>query len=402
MPRRGRRPGDGGCGGTGRRAGFRSRWASVLGGSVLARIGSGLQGCWGGAPRRVAKRPAPGHARGNCLNGPWPRSRSSTRTASASRSTSPPHELEHAVEHAQSTSPESVQDPRLSQGEGAEPVLVAHVGKERIYAEAVDSHIGGWFWSAASRARLRPVTEPEYEFDGCRHARRGLELHRDGRGAAAPGARRLDDARGAARRGRGSPRSSSTRSSRRCASPSPSSRRPTTARPRGRHARRRSRRARRRGPAGHRRRARAAAGSSRRSRSALIGATVGETKQIAYQLADGASATVEVTVKHVNEKVLPEIDDELARVGERVRHDRRAARRHRGPHPRAVDDEIDAAFRVAAVDELVRASNVQPAPARSSRRAPRELLNGFVRSLASRGISPEAYFAGHGPDAPSC
>jgi trigger factor len=57
----------------------------------------------------------------------------------------------------------------------------------------------------------------------------------------------------------------------------------------------------------------------------------------------------------------------------------------------AVDEQIDAAFRSDAVDELVRASNVQGAGPLVESRA-RELLNGFVRSLANRGLTPEAYF----------
>ena len=32
-------------------------------------------------------------------------------------------------------------------------------------AEAIESHIGGWFWNAAARSRVRPVAQPEYEFE---------------------------------------------------------------------------------------------------------------------------------------------------------------------------------------------------------------------------------------------
>ena len=45
------------------------------------------------------------------------------------------------------------------------PLLVQRVGRERIYAEAVESHIGGWFWNAATRARLNPVAMPEYDYE---------------------------------------------------------------------------------------------------------------------------------------------------------------------------------------------------------------------------------------------
>src|SRR4029079_19341616 len=47
--------------------------------------------------------------------------------------------------------------------------------------------------------------------------------------------------------------------------------------------------------------------------SALIGARVGESRKVRYTLADGTETTVDVEIKHVNEKVLPEADDELAR-----------------------------------------------------------------------------------------
>src|SRR5256885_14596327 len=45
------------------------------------------------------------------------------------------------------------------------PLLVQRVGRERIYEEAVDSHIGGWFWNAAARARVNPIAMPEYDFE---------------------------------------------------------------------------------------------------------------------------------------------------------------------------------------------------------------------------------------------
>ena len=128
---------------------------------------------------------------------------------------------------------------------------------------------------------------------------------------------------------------------------------------------------------------------------AIIGAAVGDTRTVRYSLADGAETTVDVTVKHVNEKVLPEVDDELARsasefdtIGE-LRGDIEGRLRA------ALDERIEGAYRAAAVDELVRASNVQGAGPLVESRA-RELLNGFVRSLTNRGITPDAYFAATG------
>ena len=75
-----------------------------------------------------------------------------------------PHELEHAVEHAASDLAGSVRIPGFRKGKVPRQVLVANVGKDRLWAEAVESHIGGWFWNAAARSRLRPVATPEYDF----------------------------------------------------------------------------------------------------------------------------------------------------------------------------------------------------------------------------------------------
>jgi hypothetical protein len=46
---------------------------------------------------------------------------------------------------------------------------------------------------------------------------------------------------------------------------------------------------------------------------ALIGASPGESKNIEFELADGSTGTATVEVKELKEKVLPPLDDELAR-----------------------------------------------------------------------------------------
>ena len=110
-----------------------------------------------------------------------------------------------------------------------------------------------------------------------------------------------------------------------------------------------------------------------------------------YSLADGSESSVDVEVKHVNEKVLPEADDELARSASEFDTFAELRADIEGRIRAAVDEQIDADFRAAAVDELVRASGVEAAGPLVEARA-RELLNAFVRSLANRGITPEAYF----------
>ena len=308
-----------------------------------------------------------------------------------------PDQVQHAVEHAMSDLSESVKIPGFRKGKIPTQVLVSRLGKERIYAEAVDSHIGGWFWNAASRSRVRPVSDPQYEFDLPGTAEEPwsfvatvevqalpeladwttlevpraqvdvpqeavdaeIEALRDSVAELAPAGARpaqagdtllvdLVDAEGEAQ--------------------------PDTV---------------------------IELGGGRISpeiEAALIGAKAGETKQIAFPLADGSSSTVEITVREVQAKVLPALDDELARAAsefdtlDELRGSIESTLREQ------LDAEIDAAFRTSAVDELVRASQVQPAiPLVRTRAA--DLLTGFVRSLERRGISLETYLAASGGNA---
>jgi trigger factor len=124
--------------------------------------------------------------------------------------------------------------------------------------------------------------------------------------------------------------------------------------------------------------------------SALVGASAGETKNVTYELADDSTAAAEVTVKEIKGKVLPELDDELARSASEfdtlaeLRAD--IVRRLQ----EQLDAEIENAFRANAVDALVAASKVSPAASLVDSRT-RELLTGFIRSLERRGIAPETY-----------
>ena len=301
-----------------------------------------------------------------------------------------PHELEHAVEHAASDLAGSVRIPGFRKGKVPRQVLLANVGKDRLWAEAVESHIGGWVWNAAARSRLRPVATPEYDFalptsesepwsfsatvevqptpeivdwttlevpraesvvpeelvqhelDALRNSVAEL-VPADDR-EAREGDTLVVDLAGADGDGQ-----------------------PDTV---------------------------IELGAGRllgEIESALVGARVGDTRTVRYALADGSETTVDVEVKHVNEKVLPEADDELARAASEFDTFADLRADIEGRIRAAVDERIDSDFRAAAVDELVRASNVAAAGPLVEARA-RELLNAFVRSLATRGISPEAYF----------
>src|ERR1700747_3701513 len=77
----------------------------------------------------------------------------------------PSHDVHHAVEHAAEDLAQSVKVPGFRKGKVPRQVLFHRAGSERLMTEAVESHIGGWFWNAAARTRLRPVEQPEYDFE---------------------------------------------------------------------------------------------------------------------------------------------------------------------------------------------------------------------------------------------
>jgi trigger factor len=126
--------------------------------------------------------------------------------------------------------------------------------------------------------------------------------------------------------------------------------------------------------------------------AALAGMDAGETREVEYELADGEKAHVAVTVKDVKEKILPDVDDDLARAAsefdtlDELRRDITERLREQ------VEEEVETYFRSAAADALVEASRVEPTgPLVEARTA--ELLHGLVRSLERRGISPQTYLA---------
>ncbi|HEX5798830.1 MAG TPA: trigger factor [Gaiellaceae bacterium] len=299
------------------------------------------------------------------------------------------HDVHHAVEHATSDLASSVKIPGFRPGKVPAPILVQRLGKERIYAEAVDSHISGWFWNAAARARIRPIAQPEYDYElpsaddaEWRFSATvpvqpkieivdwvGLEVPRP---EAEVPAELVDGELEALRESVAELVPAGERAARNgdtvvidLVSPDGSEQRDTVVE----------------------------LGSGRlveEVEAALRGTSAGEQKQVTYELADESSATVEITVKEIKEKVLPELDDELARSASEfdtlaeLRADIESRLRDQ------LEVEIENAFRANAVDTLVRESKVTPAgPLVESRT--RELLTGFLRSLERRGIPPETY-----------
>jgi trigger factor len=309
----------------------------------------------------------------------------------------PPDQVKHAVEHALSDLSESTRIPGFRKGKVPEPILVSRLGKDRIYAEAVDSHIGGWFWSAAARNRIRPVAEPQYEYDLPSTADQGWSF------AATVDVQPLPELSDWTQlevpRAEVEVPHESIDAEIEALRESVAELAPTNGRPA------------REGdtlvvdlvdPSGEAQRDTVVElGAGRMTgelEAALVGATAGETKSVSFPRGDGSTGTVEVTVKEVQEKVLPALDDELARAASEFDTLAELRESIASTLREQLDAEIDAAYRVAAVDELVRAANVQPAlPLVQSRAA--DLLTGFVRSLERRGISLEAYLAASGTPA---
>lgn len=310
----------------------------------------------------------------------------------------PAEDVQHAVAHATSDLAARVKIPGFRNGKVPTPVLVQRIGKERLYTEAVESHIGGWFWNAASQTKVQPVEQPQYAYElpetdeaawsftaefpvqpkpepadwtALEVPRLEIEIPPDivslqleelqrsaaevvpvdGRPAQEGDVAIVDlTADGQAQRDLV-----------------------------------------------------VELGAGRlieELEAGIVGLGAGESRDVAYELGDGSRRTVTITVKEIREKVLSPLDDDLARASsefatlEELRSD--IERRIRAQ----LDEEIDGRFRAAVVDELVNATDVKPGRLVVEART-RELLNGFVRSLQSRGIDPASYFqlTGQSPEA---
>ncbi len=130
----------------------------------------------------------------------------------------------------------------------------------------------------------------------------------------------------------------------------------------------------------------------------IVGLNAGETREIEFELVDGSKQNVSVTVKEIKEKVLPPLDDELARAASEfdsfadLRADVESRLREQ------IEEEIDAQFRSDVADALVEASKVDASgPLVESRT--RELLRSLARQVESRGVRLETYLTMTGQSA---
>jgi trigger factor len=118
----------------------------------------------------------------------------------------------------------------------------------------------------------------------------------------------------------------------------------------------------------------------------------GDTKEMSFELADGSTQSLTATVKEIKEKVLPPLDDELARAAtefetfDELRTDIESRLREQ------IEDEVETRFRADTADALVAASKVETAGPLVEART-RELLRGFARQVEARGVSLETFLA---------
>jgi trigger factor len=303
----------------------------------------------------------------------------------------PSHDVHHAVEHAASDLAQSAKIRGFRKGKVPRQVLVQKIGRERLLTEAIESHIGGWFWNAAARTRVRPIAQPEYEFDLPASDDSDWEFSATFPVQEKPeladwttlevGAIEPEVPEELVQQELDALRATLAElvpvEDRRVAaddtvivdlvSPNGETRRDYVIEL-GRGA------------------------VVDEVEEGVVGMSAGETKEIPFELADDSTQNVSVTVKEIKEKVLPELDDELARSGSEfetlaeLREDIEA--RLRGQ----IEEEIDAQFRSDVVDTLVTASKVVAAGPLVEART-RELVRGLARQVEARGIAFETYLA---------
>jgi trigger factor len=303
----------------------------------------------------------------------------------------PSHDVHHAVEHAASDLAQSAKIPGFRKGKVPRQVLVQKVGRERLMTEAIESHIGGWFWNAAARSRVRPIAQPEYEFELPSSDNVDWEFTATFPvpaktelpdwttlevGAYEPEVpeelvqQELDAVRATVAElvpVEGRPVGPEDTVIVDLVSPGGETRRDYVVEL-GRGA------------------------VVDEVEQGVVGLSVGETKTIEFELADDTKQTVEVTVKEVKERVLPELDDELARAAsefetlDELRTDIETRLREQ------ISEETEARFRSDVVDALVAASKVDASGPLVEART-RELLRGLARQVEARGIPLETYLA---------
>jgi trigger factor len=297
--------------------------------------------------------------------------------------------MRHAVEHATSDLAGSVKVPGFRPGKVPTQVLRARLGEERLLTEAVESHIGGWFWNAAASSRIQPIAQPQYEYD--LPASDDDEWSFTATVDVQPKPEVADWTTLEVPYAEAEIPPELVDQEIEVLRESVADLAPVEGRPaqtgdvvvvdaveEGGEAQRDLV---------------LELGAGRvleEVERALLGATAGDTRSVEYSLPDGSSRTTQVTVKQIKEKVLPPADDDFARAASEF--DTYAELRNdiESSLGEQLEDELDAAFRAEAIDRLVEASKATASGPLVEARA-RELLNELGRSLDRRGISADLY-----------
>jgi trigger factor len=301
----------------------------------------------------------------------------------------PTDHVKHAVEHATSDLAASTKIPGFRKGKVPQKVLEARIGRDRIFSEAVESHINGWFWSAAEDASVRPVTQPELNYDVPTSEDEPFNFTAEFSVQALP-----DVAEWAG-----------------LEVPAPEPEVPEELVERELEVLRASvaelvpvedRPAKdgdvlivdlvdESGEAQRDYVVQLGAGRLVEDiERGLRGMSPSETKTLTYTDPEGQKKQAEATLKELKEPVLPPLDDELARAASEFEtlEELRAEIEERLRE--AIQAELDADFRAAAIDKLVEVSNVEVSDALVEARAA-ELLGAMLRSLERRGLDAETY-----------
>jgi trigger factor len=306
----------------------------------------------------------------------------------------PASEVHHAVEHATHDLAARVKVPGFRAGKVPHEVLVNRIGRDRLYSEAVETHISSWFWSAARRNHLRPTQQPDYAYDlpATDDSSWSFKAEFQVQGAAEPAdwtklevprfEVEVEDAVVDAQLGV-LQQSVATLS------------------------RVEDRLARDgdvavvdiEGEGGSGQRDYVVEIGGDRVREELDAGIrrilPGDVDQVSWPLGDGTEGSLTVTLKELYEKVLPPLDDSLATAASEFDTLEELRTDIVGGIEKLLDGEAESQFRLDAVDELVKASKVDVASLVVEVRT-RDLLNAFIRQLESRGVDPVTYLRAAG------
>jgi trigger factor len=308
--------------------------------------------------------------------------------------------VDHALEHAAHDLAESIRVPGFRKGRVPLPVVAARVGREALSEEAVRSHIDGWFWDAATSSGVRPVASPEVDWDEL--PKQGVAFRFTATVPIAPKPEVADWTTLEVPAAEPEVPSEIVDAELERLRDSVAELVPVSGRAvqagdtvvldleaveEGKE------------PARHRDYV-AELGSGQLAdelEEAIPGMSEGESKVVSIAVGDG-TGTVTVTVREIKQKVLPPLDDDLARSASEfetlaeLRADIETRLRAQ------LEAELEARFRQDALDALVAATPVDGVEPLVDRRAS-ALLSGLVRSLERRGIQIETYLAATGQTA---